>query len=219
MKRTHSLLFSGLAGLSLLASIPAHAQGALQINSVGDIRNDGSYSIGYQFTVGASNVTVSSLGVYVNNASLNTTHPVAIYNLNGSFVTGESGLVNVGPSTPKSADSFAYVAVTPFTLLAGTSYLIGTSTVVNDGDQFLGQYGTFSPSAGSGIAAINKPRYNNNGVDQPPYFDGGSGQAFVGPNFISAVPAAAPEPSAFAALGLGALGLMTLVARKRRVAA
>ena len=190
MKTVYCTCAAFLISASALLAAPADTPGTLKIDKPGAERNDGTFNIGYQFKVGPRAVQVTRLGFYAAHAALKTTHTIAVYNLDGSAVAGETGAASVSPKDAKSADGFVYVSVTPFTLKADTSYIIGGSTVKNDGDPFLGQDGKYLLAANSGIVSIDKPKYNNNGVDQPPTFDGGDGQAFVGPNLIAVLPKA-----------------------------
>ena len=217
MKRSHFSLLAGLATLSLLAIVPAHAQGTLIIGTPGGTRTDGPYDIGFKFTVGSSNVSVTSLGYYAVNTALAANHQVTIY----STLTGNApiGTANVLAGTTLSADHFAYVAVTPFTLLADTSYLIGAPST---GDPFLDDSnggGVYTIAPSSGIASLDSSQYNLTPGDAPTTSTGRSATAFVGPNFISQIsqPAAAPEPSQTAGLGFAVLGVLGLLwkAKKR----
>jgi len=90
------------------------------------MRTDSTYTVGYEFTVGASNITVIALGRF-NNASTNIgSHPMAIW-------TASSGLLcsNTVNNTGKAV-GIVYVSVTPTVLTNGQSYYIGANEFSSD---------------------------------------------------------------------------------------
>lgn len=178
---------------------------------------NGNFSIGYNFTVGSQDVTVTSFG-YLDDG-FGSAHRIGIFDASNNLVGGESGVATAGADgNTARADAanptFSYTTLTtPLTLSAGQSY-----TIVG-GNYTGGVFLTGGTPITDSRLTYNGSRYsavNNNDAFQPPAFTGGFGGDF-GPNFLLA-PAPAPEPSAFAALGLGALGLggLVLTARKRR---
>jgi hypothetical protein len=78
---------------------------------------------GWRFTVGNSPLSVSQLGYYDHGANgLFDSHPVGIWQLDGSLVvqaTVPSGTVGT------LIDSFRFVSITPVTLNANQTYVIG----------------------------------------------------------------------------------------------
>jgi hypothetical protein len=136
------------------------------------LRNDFTGWVGMKVTVGASALTVSSLGriCVANNAQI---HTVKFVNAStGSDVAGASASVNMAGCT---AGQFVYSSISPLTLPAGTSYYLVTQETQN-GDSWYDQ-GTVSATTD---AAVNNAVYAWNGGWYPM---GWANISYVPPNF------------------------------------
>jgi hypothetical protein len=106
---------------------PATAFTGLSLSGVTDAPADnGDFSIGYQFTVGASNITVDALGFLdVGRDGLQTAHNVGLWDDTGNLLT--SVLVASGTSATL-AGFFRYAAtIAPITLASGQTYRVAGS--------------------------------------------------------------------------------------------
>jgi hypothetical protein len=96
----------------------------------GSLRSYTNSCNGFAFTVGGSNMTVTSLGRYVLSGNSGI-HTVAIQTMTGTLVASAS--VNTATQT---AGQYAWTGIAPVVLSAGTQYWIG-STETYPGDQWL----------------------------------------------------------------------------------
>jgi len=87
--------------------------------------NGEGYSGGYEFSV-SNAVTVDDLGYYAPYG-LTETHAVGIYNTSGTLLVSTTVL-----TTDPATDFFAYDAINPYMLSAGTYWIMGSSGVVDD---------------------------------------------------------------------------------------
>jgi hypothetical protein len=87
-------------------------------------RNDVTGTLGFQFTVGAANITVTSLGRWVI-AGNSQTHLIVITS-SDCLTTIASGTVNCSGAT---AGDYVYTSITPVTLTAGTTYRLMSTEV------------------------------------------------------------------------------------------
>ncbi|MEI6676147.1 MAG: InlB B-repeat-containing protein [Verrucomicrobiota bacterium] len=152
-------------------------------------RNDGPYTIGYSFTVGASDYTVNALGVEDDNDNgdggfgdgLKVHHVVAIWDANGT----QLATADV-PSGKRArfSNGFRYAKLNaPLTLSANTTYFIGTLLGGAGQDPFYG------PSAapnlytrGSALGAILSSYSFNGTLDAPACLDHFGGGDWAGAN-------------------------------------
>jgi hypothetical protein len=136
------------------------------------LRNDFTGWAGMRLTVGASPLSVSSLGrICVANNAL--THTVKFVNAGtGSDVSGASASVSMAGCTP---GQFVYSSISPVTLPAATSYYL-VSQETQGGDQWYDQ-GVVS---GGNVAAVNSAVYSYSGSWYP---IGSVGTSYVPPNF------------------------------------
>jgi hypothetical protein len=148
----------------------------------------------YEYTYDATLVAPTN-GAYVDSLTFDFANPNAIIpvtaNSDSFTAVNQSGNSIVFAAVP--ADPTAGIPADP-----GLSAANPTASFTFDS--------TFAPSATATALAIT-PSGGSNAGPGP-----GIGNYFVGP-------AAAPEPGAWATLGLGAFGLLGLTARARRVAA
>lgn len=91
------------------------------------LRNDFSGEVGFGFTVGASNITVTDLGRWVVSGNSGS------HNLR--ITDGAVNLVTASVNTAGQPVGYLYTPCTPTVLLAGVTYYL-FSTEVNTGDQW-----------------------------------------------------------------------------------
>lgn len=176
-----------------------------------------SADIGWSFLVGAQNLQLTALGLYDQNQDgLQTSHEVGIWTSAGVLVTETT----IPSGTAASlTGSYRYEAVTPVTLLAGQTYVLGAhfAPVV---DLCGSACGDASLSSGtqtfnSGITYLTsriKPAAIGDAPLGFPSVDAGVPGGLIGPNFLITAQDAAPTPEP-AGLGLAAFGIAVLLAR------
>ena len=172
-------------------------------------------TIGANFTVGGSDLIVTSLGVQdFNDDGLLFSHQVGIWAAGAGSTLAS---VTVGAGTVASLNShFRYVSLSgpTVTLLAGQTYFIGAQM---NGDVYSGA-NQLNVSALSPAALNFDSRYNsasgtfaNQNADS-----GGVGNLRWGPaNMQFSV---VPEPSTYGLIGAGALASVAFVRRRRKLA-
>lgn len=119
-------------------------------SSLGSLRNDFSSGVGFQFTVGASNITVTHLGRWVISGNA-ATHDVTLYD-GVTVATDAIGSVTVD-TAGQPVDAFVYEPLgSPITLTAsGTYYLL--SLELNGGDQWYNYSGTYPTTTADAMLA------------------------------------------------------------------
>jgi RHS repeat-associated protein len=138
------------------------------VTTNGFLRNDASAWVGFQFTVGAVPMTVSSLGRWVVSGNSGN-HTVQLFTATGTAIS--SGSVTVS-TAGQPAGQFAYAPLaSPVTLAANTTYVLMSQETLSDdqwydyGDTLVTLGGTASGAAAV-WADINPPPIN-------PAFGGG----------------------------------------------
>jgi hypothetical protein len=197
--RLPSLLATALIATGLTGA--ASADVAFSPN--GTTQSAGNGNDGMFFTVGASNIEITSLGVFNGADSVRT---VGIYLASGGNSVG-SALVLANLVTDSSGNGWTYADVSGLgvQLLANTQYVIvGTST---GGFQYTADGANVG--LGAGIASFDGYRYNDSGSFDP-NMTADYSPAYFGPNFQYTV---VPAPASAATLGVGLLA----AARRRRV--
>ena len=167
-----------------------------------------SGTLGWKFSVGSQNISVTSLGVFDSGSNgLLISHPVGIWLATGALQA--STTVQAGTASSLS-NGYRYETISPLTLLANTSYIIGAyypadvaEPVIAISSQTIGSAITYTKSSISQLSPT--------GSFTVPLLNGGVDQGFFGPNFQYTV-VSAPEPSSLLLGGLGVLGCF----RRRR---
>ncbi|MBI4622829.1 MAG: DUF4082 domain-containing protein [Verrucomicrobia bacterium] len=196
----------------------------------------GYYNLGYEFTTGASALSVTALGFYdAGSDGFNYTHDVGLWNTSGvsqasvSIPAGVNSLVN----------GFAFVSLgTPVTLLANTNYILsavwnalamspqdalrfnqsGSGPTLTGATLVGDRYGAYGNSPASALLFPSSTDWASTWVSGTPSgfttspLAGGSGASYIGANMAFT---AIPEPSTYAAIA-GAAMLGLAVWRRRR---
>jgi len=182
------------------AGIPAFTDAFSPVNAT--IKTDaGDGNDLLVFTVGASDIAVTSLGAFNGYSGARA---VGMYAWNGSNAGTGPLLVSANVTTDASAVGYSWTACNNITLLAGQQYVVVGQSI---GGMVSNTAAWANAGAGSGIS-FNSYWYNGGGALA---VTGNSGYvpAYFNPNFqFSAVPA----PGAIALLGAAGL----IGARRRR---
>jgi hypothetical protein len=142
------------------------------------LRNDWSGWVGYKFTVGASNVSVTSLGRYVVPGSTGSHMVKLVSATNGMDVAG--GVVTVATSGA-SPDAFAYTALpSAVNLTANTTYYL-VSQETSGGDRW---YDFTSNPVTTSVASIGGIAYSSASAPANWTVAGGPGNAFGPLSFL-----------------------------------
>lgn len=165
-------------------------------------------TIGTLFTVGASGLSVTSLGIWDEGANgLTDSHAVGLWDSTGTLL----GSVTVPSGTGGTlSNSFRYAALgTPVTLTAGQSYTLGAYYANGSADRY--RTNSTTPTFSTDVSSPFARWILNSSLVRPT--NTALGEAYVGPNLEYGV---IPEPATWA---LFAAGLSTiLVLRRRRLA-
>jgi len=176
----------------------------------GSIGEPANYTIGYNFTVGATPITIDALGL--DSGTGNLAHggfPAVPVHLWQAGTTTDLALALIDDadslSVPISGGvAYYYASIAPLALAANTTYVIGaTLPTAGQGAVFAGPTITDPRiSLGAPVSGLD-PYPSANDAGLPEYF---------GPSFEIAP---VPEPVCGAVFGLGA-GFASLVLRRRR---
>jgi hypothetical protein len=199
------LTLAFLAAITL--SSPSLSQGAVLMTegTAVAVAANANYTVGTQFTVGTSDLSVTSLGIWDESQDgLAVSHDVGLWNSGGTLL----GSVTVPSGTGGSlVGSFRYIALgLPVTLTAGQSYTLGATYALNSADKYRPNSST--PVFSSDVSSPASRWVTSATLARPT--STASGFAYVGPNLQYSV---IPEPTTWALL---AAGLMTVMVLRRR---
>jgi hypothetical protein len=180
----------------------------------------GDLSIGRQFDVTGSGITIQSLGVFdFGNKGLLTSNVVRLFSITangaggGSPVAITGGSVTVAAGGSATASSFQFQSLAPIFLAAGKYSVIAYNMDIG-GDVYGDNQpaGTGLPVAGNNITNIAYSAYQFSIVD-PAYPNSGFGNNLASTSFQFDVGNTIPEPGTWALL---AFGLTTVTVLRRR---
>ncbi len=206
------LTAAALAATLSLAAAPASAQTAIVSFTVGSTFTGFSSdeTVGWSFSVAAGpGVQVTSLGWWDFTPAdpLAAAHEVGIWNSAGMLLAS----VTVQPGDALTG-SFRYAAITPITLMGGSTYIIGGRDLTTDGDVYASASSALvmDPSITFGQAARSA---DGSGFAFPSTLTANSGGRF-GPNFMLTP---VPEPSTYALMLMGVAAVGVLARRRAKV--
>ncbi len=184
------------------------------------VSQDTPLSLGFSFTTNAA-VKITALGYYDDGGDgLALSHTVGIFDDLGALV----GSATVAAGTGATLDGhFRYVAVTPFTLAAGHTYVAAATTGNYDDPWAYGAVGgsitgfTANPAITIGANAALF-HYQADDVLRLPTDHYSNYSLYGGPNFQTG---AVPEPASWAMMiaGFGTIGAMARGRRAKRALA
>ncbi len=115
----------------------------------GTSRNDFTGCVGFTFTVGAANITVTSFGRWITSGN-SQTHTIRLFK-----VSDDSEVTNGTVNASGAPVGYLYTSITPVVLTAGVAYHILSEEVISQ-DQWYGDDGT---TTGTADATLNGSRY------------------------------------------------------------
>ncbi len=189
------------AQLSALAQLVVDFEG-------GDPLSVGPGTAGFSFTVGATPLTLQTLGLW-QETPLNSSHLVGIWEMTTPQHTLLASAL-VTPQTATGIGEFWYVNLgAPLTLLAGREYMIGARYADNDFDFAMGNVAsvTTDPRIALGDAWLS----SGIGFEFPELNVSGANLGFFGPN---AGFAPVPEPAGVLLASALALGVFAFLRRR-----
>jgi len=195
-----------VAAIAAMAAASSVEAAAIIITPSTAIRSDNGFSVGVRFNVGASDVTVTDAGaVNIDISGVPKTGGLAnatnwrLYNSSGGVIASTTIAAGTG-----AGQQFAYQSITPVVLTAGQTYTLGLDVIGG-----LDAWYSNTPAAGVVLSTdfnTYTSVYGSTGLI--PNTDDQPNTAYVGPNFLYAI----PEPTSLALLGPAMLAAM----RRRR---
>jgi unsaturated rhamnogalacturonyl hydrolase len=151
LRRAATAVICALMGVATAASGSNNGTPFITGETLGILYNNTSNQNGFEFTVGASPITVTSLGRWVVSGNTGT-HTVYLKTVSDGATLG-TALVNTSGAT---AGAFMYAALgTPVALAANTSYYVLSQEIVG-GDRW---YGSSTALTTTSVATINNAEY------------------------------------------------------------
>ena len=139
---------------------------------------DSNNTVGFDFTVGSAPLLIAALGLWDQNLDgFSDSHKVGIWDNSGNLLG--SVAISAGTVNPLSGE-FRYVTLlTPITLLAGTTYVLGAS-YPSQVDRFVDNFEADQATFDSAVTSGNRRAIVGSGFAFPSFnFASGS---YVGPN-------------------------------------
>ena len=181
-----------------------------------------NYNLGWEFTVGATDINVTSLGYFDKDQDgLTDSHQVALWTSTGTQIV--SATVNSGVASALTG-KFRYTNIASTTLTHGTTYVIGATTGTNDHVA----YGD-SPTTLTGLTVDSAITLTQNKQDDGshaglsfPNLHLSTYNLFAGPNFQFAPVGGGggggvPEPGTVGLLIASGFSSMGLAFRNRKI--
>ncbi len=163
-------------------------------------------TVGYNFTVGATPITIDALGINSGTGGLFAAVPVHIWKAGTSVNLAVAAIDNTFPLSGVQAGGslqYYYAGITPVALLANTTYVIGADfPFANQGGAFVGAI------VSDPLITVGTPV---SGPASFPTTNAGGLPEYFGPTFQIQ---AAPEPTSAVLLSVGIAGLA--LRRRRR---
>lgn len=210
MKLKISSLVGSLALLALFGGMPAQAQSLGVDFPAGSSTNFGgsSWNLGWSFTAN-TNVNVVGLGNWAGGSAFPQDQQVGLWNSSGTLLA--SAFVSNG-STLVGAAPWLFTSISPIELLAGQTYVVGAE----GGADYTGfnAVAVFDPR----ISYITDLYTANGGANSPlvePTTTESSPYGWFGGNVELSNVSAVPEPSTWAMMILGFLGLGFMAYRRK----
>ena len=205
-----------IASLGLVAATSVQADVIFATNPNGGWTGTGPVTFGTPFVVGASPITITSLGFFDrDNNGLGASHVVAIYNQASQTLLGQVTVQAGTASTLHDGTRWEQLG-TSITLDAGTAYMLAT---MGGGDtmnfsQNPGQLPTlgsgFTLMPGGGFTQAPGPSIQYPGANQV------TGMWLFGANMEAGASVAVPEPSQWAMMGVTLAGAAGFALRRHR---
>jgi hypothetical protein len=206
-----SWILSCLVGAVIAICIPhvSRAQTAILQNLSGTVSSFSTgYTYGLGFTVGSQPISITALGMWdESDNGVGGSNQVGLWTAAGSPLT--SITISSGTGSAQFINHFRYENITPVTLNANTTYILGFYNASND-FMYAGSSSTFTLSS------------------EVTFVGTGAAFGFAAPSDISnnylgtganALYSAIPEPSTYAAFfGLAALGFAAYRRRQKQSA-
>jgi len=199
--------FLGVSAAIAQTEVATFAQNGMQALTSGGT----SHTYGYEFTVGASPITVTGLADYVGSVPVSSsTADIGLWNSSGTLLA--SAIITTGNSK-ETADDLFYTLPVSVNLQPGATYYVGSFVLLNagggQGSEYLKALNGSIGSAFSDITVNSAATANSSTLTDPTLLVGGgtSGYSF-GANIM--------VPDAGSSLLLLSMGLTGLAAFGRK---
>jgi len=188
--------------LATMSSICAADVPGMTFSHFDTIAGPGNYTMGFQFTVGGSDLSVTSLGYFNQAGWTSGTRDVGMFDSAGNLLFSTS----VAFDAAQSGDHYTFQTIAPETLTAGETYTV--AGVLNSDNW--GQWGFDLVAAPGLVSGSVGGRYGvGPGLTVPQYIGATNGDgscwSYLNANFQYT---ATPEPATMALLAIGGIGAL-----------